>query len=84
MAAEPFDVVVTDMKMPGMNGAELLTQVQERHPRTVRIVLSGHADMEASIQGVGVSHQFLAKPRDADALESIVDRACGLEALAAT
>jgi putative nucleotidyltransferase with HDIG domain len=81
MAVEPFDVVVTDIKMPGMNGAELLAQVQDRHPRTVRIVLSGHADMEASMRSVSVSHQCIAKPCDADTLKSIVARACGLEAL---
>jgi len=81
MAAEPFDVVVTDMKMPGMNGAELLAQVKAGHPGTVRIVLSGHADMEASMRSVSVSHQFLAKPCEADALRAAVDRACGLEVL---
>jgi HD-like signal output (HDOD) protein len=81
MNVEPFDVVVTDMKMPGMNGAELLAQVQDRHPGTVRIVLSGHADMEVSMRSVAVSHQFLAKPCEASALKIVVDRACSLGAL---
>ena len=81
MAVEPFDVVVTDMMMPGMSGAELLQQVHARHPRTVRIVLSGHAGTEASMRSVSVSHQFLTKPCDANTLKSVVERACELETL---
>jgi len=81
LGAEPFDVIVTDMKMPGMNGAELLKHVQERHPATIRIVLSGHADMEASMRSVAVSHQFLAKPCEAEQLKSVVERACCLDVL---
>jgi HD-like signal output (HDOD) protein len=78
MEQEPFDVLVTDMRMPAMAGAELLTLVQERFPGTVRIVLSGHADLEASMRSVSVSHQFLAKPCGADTLKKVVDRACEL------
>ena len=43
LARTPFDVVVTDMRMPGMDGAELLAHVKERYPSVARIVLSGHA-----------------------------------------
>ena len=45
MAEQPFDVVVSDMLMPGMTGAELLNEVMKRYPRTVRLILSGHADI---------------------------------------
>ena len=41
LARGPFDAVVTDMRMPGMDGAELLDEVKRRHPHVVRIVLSG-------------------------------------------
>lgn len=81
MEQEPFDVVVTDMRMPGMDGARLLEVVKERHPRTVRIILSGYADLEASMRSVSVSHQFLVKPCDAEELRRVVDRACSLEAV---
>lgn len=81
MEEAPFDVVVTDMKMPIMSGAQLLKQVHERYPKTVRIVLSGYADLEAAMQSVAVSHQFLAKPCDSDTLKSVVNRACGLAEL---
>lgn len=74
----PFDVLVTDMLMPGMDGANLLKEVQLQCPRTVRIVLSGHADTEAAIRAVAVSHQFISKPCDPDVLREVVDRASNL------
>jgi len=79
MAATPFDVVVTDMQMPGMNGAELLTEVMRRHPSTVRIVLSGHADKDLILKCVTSTHQYLSKPCESDALKTTIQRACGLE-----
>ena len=72
----PFDVVVSDMRMPGMDGATLLRLVQERHPQTVRIVLSGQTDLEAALRAVPVAHQFLAKPCDRNELRRAVERAC--------
>lgn len=81
MATAPFDVVVSDMKMPGMHGVTLLSQLQKHYPRTVRIILSGHADLEASMRSVDVAHQFLTKPCEAEVLKSVVERACNLEAL---
>ncbi len=81
MAAAPFDVVVSDMKMPGMNGVTLLGHLQKHYPRTVRIILSGHADLEASMRSVDVAHQFLTKPCETEVLKSVVERACNLELL---
>jgi HD-like signal output (HDOD) protein/CheY-like chemotaxis protein len=75
----PFDVVVSDMRMPGMNGAELLGEVMRRHPKTVRLILSGHADKELILKCVGSTHQYLAKPCDADALKATVLRAASIE-----
>jgi putative nucleotidyltransferase with HDIG domain len=79
----PFDVVVTDMRMPGMDGAELLQKVMESHPKTVRIVLSGQADREAILRAVGPIHQYLSKPCDADTLKATLIRACALDELLA-
>ena len=70
MAEKPVDVVVTDMRMPGMSGSELLAQIQERYPRTVRLVLSGQVDKESVLRGVGPIHQFLSKPCDSKTLIS--------------
>src|SRR5208282_4709061 len=44
MAKEPFDVVVSDMRMPGMTGAQLLNEVMKTYPGTVRLILSGYAE----------------------------------------
>lgn len=74
----PFDVVVSDMRMPGMDGASLLSEVQRRHPDTVRIVLSGHADRAGAARAARVAHQFLAKPTDAAGLTETIERACQL------
>lgn len=79
MAEKPFDVIVSDMRMPGMDGAELLSRVAERHPKTVRIVLSGHADKDLILKCVGSTHQFLSKPCDPESLKSTVQRACSME-----
>lgn len=72
LTARPFDVVVTDMRMPGMNGAEFLNRVKERHPETVRLVLSGHADADMILDLEGAAHQFLAKPCDPEVLRSVI------------
>ncbi len=81
MAEAPFDVLVTDMRMPGIDGAELLTRVQEQYPGTVRIVLSGYTELEATLRAVPVAHQFLTKPCDSELLRSVVNRTCSLQDL---
>lgn len=64
LEAAPFDVIVTDMRMPEMDGASLLAVVRARHPATMRLVLSGQTDAEAALRAVPVAHQFLSKPTD--------------------
>jgi len=81
LAKAPFDVVVTDMRMPGMDGAALLTQVRDQYPGAARIVLSGHAERDAIVRALPVTHQFLNKPCDAATLRSVVERTCNLQAL---
>jgi HD-like signal output (HDOD) protein/ActR/RegA family two-component response regulator len=56
------DVVVTDMRMPGMDGAQLLHAVQERSPETVRFILSGYSDQESVMRTVKLAHRYLSKP----------------------
>ncbi|NOS72370.1 MAG: HDOD domain-containing protein [Verrucomicrobia bacterium] len=75
----PVDVVVSDMRMPGMNGAQLFAEVAKRFPKSVRLILSGHADQELILQCVGSTHQFLSKPCDPEALRATVRRAMELE-----
>ncbi len=61
-----IDVIVSDMRMPGMNGSELLTHAQQMAEHTFRLVLSGQCEEEVIIQLLSVSHQYLAKPFDVD------------------
>lgn len=72
------DVVVTDMRMPGMDGAELLARVQARLPSVVRIVLSGQADRESASRVIRSAHQCLHKPCNPQALEAILTRSLDL------
>jgi HD-like signal output (HDOD) protein/ActR/RegA family two-component response regulator len=83
MARSPFDVVITDMRMPGMDGAHLLDQVKKRFPQTVRIVLSGQSDRETILRSLGPTHQFLAKPCDVDDLKQKLAHAFALRELLA-
>lgn len=83
LAKAHFDVVVTDMRMPGMDGAQLLNEVRNRYPRVVRIVLSGQSDRETIMRSVGQAHQYLSKPCDPEELKRIVARALALRELLA-
>jgi putative nucleotidyltransferase with HDIG domain len=77
---EHFDALVTDMRMPGMDGAQLLEQVSREHSELIRIILSGHSDDKMIIQSVGTAHQFLAKPCDIGSLKETLNRAFDLKA----
>ncbi|OJF14241.1 response regulator [Couchioplanes caeruleus] len=74
MTDNHYDVVVSDMRMPGMDGAELLTQISRRHPEVARVVLSGHIEPEATVQVAVAGHRFLTKPSDAETLTSVIDQ----------
>jgi putative nucleotidyltransferase with HDIG domain len=78
MAEQPFDVIVSDMRMPGMDGAQLLDEVTRRFPSAVRIMLSGQADRESVVRCVGPTHQYLSKPCEAAQLKATIDRALSL------
>ena len=77
-ADSPFDVIVSDMRMPEMDGAALLEEVSRRYPAAVRIVLSGFAENETVMRTIGPSHQYLAKPCDPDILVSKINEAMQL------
>ncbi len=83
METTPFDVIVSDMRMPGMDGAELLTKVMKKYPQTVRIVLSGHSEKEMIMRLIGPAHQYLAKPCSPGIIEDTVAKACALRDLLA-
>lgn len=83
LAGKRFDVIVSDMRMPGMDGAELLAEVMRRHPHMVRIVLSGQAEQETILRTIGSTHQYLWKPCDPETLRRTLVRACALRGMLA-
>ncbi|MDR4505221.1 MAG: response regulator [Candidatus Scalindua sp.] len=81
MSRSPFDVVVSDMRMPSMDGIKFLDTVMELYPETVRIMISGHSDREMILRSVKCAHQFLAKPCDLKAIQYTIERTCKLRDL---
>ena len=77
----PFDVLVTDVRMPEMGGEELLEEVRQRFPQITRMVLSGTADSDLTLRTATLAHQYLCKPCDAATLRSILERACSMRGM---
>jgi HD-like signal output (HDOD) protein len=75
---EPVDIVVSDLRMPGMDGATLLAKVARIQPDAVRIVLSGHADPETIGRVAAVAHRILVKPSPIDVVARVIERSCVL------
>lgn len=78
---ECFDVIVTDMRMPEMDGASLLQQVRSICPFTVRIALSGQAKEDTVLDALGSAHQYMSKPCNADELQGTIQNACRIRDL---
>jgi YesN/AraC family two-component response regulator len=73
LTQKKIDVIVSDMKMPGMDGAQLLEEVSTKYPHILRIILSGYSEKELTIRSSGAVHEYLAKPCDADVLKAAVN-----------
>jgi putative nucleotidyltransferase with HDIG domain len=82
-ACGPFTVIVADLKMPGMDGIELLSRVSRASPDTVRVLLTGHGDMQAAVDAVNLGYvfRFLAKPCPPELLRLSLEAACRQAAL---
>ncbi|GAA2530350.1 response regulator [Pilimelia columellifera] len=72
LAATPHDIVLSDMRMPGMDGAELLTRISQNHPEVARVVLSGHTEPAAAIRVAIAGHRFLNKPADVEQVAGVI------------
>jgi HD-like signal output (HDOD) protein len=70
----PFDMVISDMYMPEMNGAAFLQEVRNHYPGIIRIILSGHSDHELILKTIIPAHAFLHKPYSKDDLVSLVGK----------
>jgi HD-like signal output (HDOD) protein len=81
LQSSQFDVIVTDMRMPVVDGIALMTSVKRIQPAAVRLVLSGQTDTDTLTKAAFLAHQFLAKPCKPDLIKSMVERSCDLHAL---
>ncbi len=81
LAAQPYEVIVSDMRMPGMDGHQLLSTVRERFPLTIRFILSGHADQALIHQCMESTHQYLSKPCEPEQLINTIDRTLAIRSL---
>ena len=75
---EPFDVIVTDMRMPRMDGETLLRKVKTEFPHIARIVLSGHTELNSIMKALPLAHQYLSKPCESEHLVAVVNRTSAL------
>ncbi len=81
LAKRPFDVVISGMHMPGVDGADLLALVADRFPSITRILLSGSIQAESAIKSLGSAHQFLSKPINQCKLQDALKRASAVRDL---
>lgn len=81
LLAAPFDVLVTDMNMPGMDGAALLEHALEQYPQTIRVVLTGQYDVDRFVKSGWPAHQFLTKPCETGTLVQTVNHAFNMREL---
>jgi len=79
LATTPQHVVVSDMRMPGMNGAELMKEVMRLYPETIRFILSGYADQKLILECERTAHQYLCKPCNIEVLKSALIQATKLD-----
>ena len=68
LSREPVDLIISDMRMPGMDGAQLLEQVRQRWPETTRVLLTGYADVKSTIAAInrGEIYRYINKPWNDD------------------
>jgi len=81
LETHPIDVIVSDMRMPGMDGATLLRMVKEKYPHLVRIILSGYSDNEIVVKSTDTAHEFLAKPCKPETLAITINSTCAIKQL---
>jgi HD-like signal output (HDOD) protein len=78
---EPVDLLVSDVRMPGMDGGQLLAAVKQRWPKTMRIIVSGYSDPVQAARLTSLAHQYLAKPCEDRQVENVLERCFNLQEL---
>ncbi len=79
--AQNVDLIVSDVRMPGMDGGQLLGVVKQRWPNAVRIIVSGYSDPVQAVRLTSLAHQYIAKPCDGLQLENVIERCFNLQEL---
>ncbi|MCK4503215.1 MAG: response regulator, partial [Desulfuromonadales bacterium] len=78
LRASSVDIVVSDFQMPGMNGLELLSQIEFDYPNVIRVMLTGQADKVTYAQTANICHYFFWKPLKLDGFKRFLERIAGL------
>ena len=73
-----YDVVVSDIRMPGVGGVDVLGYAKIHRPQTIRIALTGYADAQSTVEISRLAHRYLRKPCSIDDLDEVISRDCGL------
>lgn len=78
---ERVDLIVSDVRMPGMDGGQLLAAVKQKWPEAIRIIISGYSDPTQAVRLTSLAHQYLAKPCEDRQVENVIERCFNLHAL---
>ncbi len=81
ISQQDYDFIVTDLRMPGLTGSQLLKKVTEISPQSTRIILSGDAELDRVVQTVGYAHQFIAKPCEINEIQFAIERTTRIKGL---
>lgn len=74
LSGSKFELIISDYKMPGMDGIGLLTLVKEKYPHMIRIFLTGQSEKEVFEKSTELVHQYLDKPCDTEILKDVIDK----------
>lgn len=80
LESQHFDAIVSDMRMPKMDGAKLLSIISCKYPNIIRIALSGYANAEMMMESVHATHQFISKPAQPKQIKELIERTFSLRA----
>ena len=78
MKSIKFDIIISDIKMPVMDGPALLKEVKKQHPEVIRFILSGYSDQHQIYNSVGIAHQFICKPCQPENIKNAIKQALAL------
>jgi HD-like signal output (HDOD) protein len=78
---QSFDIVVSDMRMPVMDGVKLLTTIRDKYPQMTRIALSGYSDTQMILESIRSTHLFISKPTNYDILANAIARSLSIQAM---